>query len=273
MLLKNLCESFNAAILDARQKPIITLLEKIRYWLMSRYYVKRESVSKWVQPVGKMIMKVIEKNKSVARHCQCTRADTHRFQMQYKDFECFSVNLVEKVCTCRLFQLSGIPCGHALSAIWSGNLNIMDFVDVAYKKDTLLAQYIGIIEPMPSPDKWPNVCQNPIHPPSESVFPGRPKKARRRETDEPPPATATKASRVGQPNHCSNCGSVGHSKRSCKNPAKDQNVKGKRMGRPPKKNPTPSTVRRNTRRAKQQAREDAQGGSTSQTQPQQSQQQ
>ncbi|XP_062075862.1 uncharacterized protein LOC133779988 [Humulus lupulus] len=40
MLLNNLCESFNTAILDARQKPIITLLEKIRYWLMSRYYVK-----------------------------------------------------------------------------------------------------------------------------------------------------------------------------------------------------------------------------------------
>lgn len=52
-----------------------------------------------------------------------------------------------------------------------------------------------------------------------------------------------------------------------------QNVKGKRMGRPPKKNPTPSTVKRNIRRAKQQAREAAQGGSTSQTQPQQSQQQ
>ncbi|XP_062085949.1 uncharacterized protein LOC133792058 [Humulus lupulus] len=40
MLLNNLCESFNAAILDAREKPIISLLEKIRYWLMNKYYVK-----------------------------------------------------------------------------------------------------------------------------------------------------------------------------------------------------------------------------------------
>ncbi|XP_062088508.1 uncharacterized protein LOC133795074 [Humulus lupulus] len=247
MLLNNLCESFNATILDAREKPIITLLEKIRYWLMNRYYVKRDSVRKWVQPVGKRILKVIEKNKLVARHCQCTRVDAHRFQVQYKDFKCFSMNLVEKVYTCRLFQLSGIPCRHALSAIWSGNLNIMDFVNVAYKKDTLLAQYIGIIEPMPSLDKWPDVGQNPIYPPSETVLPGRPKKSRRREIDEPPSATATKASRVGQPNHCINCG--------------NQNVKGKRMGRPPKTNPTPSTVKRNIRRAKQQAREAAQGNS------------
>ena len=31
MLLNNLCESFNSAIMPARDKPIITLLEKLRF--------------------------------------------------------------------------------------------------------------------------------------------------------------------------------------------------------------------------------------------------
>ncbi|XP_059310363.1 uncharacterized protein LOC132061605 [Lycium ferocissimum] len=36
VLLNNLCEVFNSMILDARDKPIVTLLEKLRYLLMAR---------------------------------------------------------------------------------------------------------------------------------------------------------------------------------------------------------------------------------------------
>ncbi|XP_062118333.1 uncharacterized protein LOC133831947 [Humulus lupulus] len=129
---------------------------KSHFRLHVKLCVKRESVSKWVHPVGKMVREVIEKNKHVARHCQSTRADSHKFQAHFRDSEWFSVNLVDRVCTCRCYQLTGIPCGHALAAIWSSNLNVMDFVDLAYKKEAFIAQYAGIIEPMPSPNKWPD---------------------------------------------------------------------------------------------------------------------
>ncbi|XP_030478335.2 uncharacterized protein LOC115695410 [Cannabis sativa] len=59
-LLNNLCESFNNAITDARDKSIITLLEKLRYWLMCRFQKKRETVTRWNEPVGKNIRKLIE---------------------------------------------------------------------------------------------------------------------------------------------------------------------------------------------------------------------
>ncbi|XP_062085693.1 uncharacterized protein LOC133791793 [Humulus lupulus] len=216
MLLNNLCESFNSAKLDAREKPIITLLEKIRLWLMSRLCVKRESVSKWVHPVGKRVREVIEKNKHVARHCDGPKTG---------------------------YQLTGIPCGNVLAAIWSSNLNVMDFVDSAYKKEAFIAQYAGIIKPMPSPDKWPDPGQNPI-PPTENVLPGRPKKSRKREPDEPPAPNATKARRVGQ---------LINTKVCCLQP-----VQRRRMGRPPKKNPAPETIKRKKRRVRQKAREAAQ---------------
>ena len=53
MLLNNLCESFNSAILPARDKPIVTLLERIRFWLMCRFVAKRCEAEKWTHPVGK----------------------------------------------------------------------------------------------------------------------------------------------------------------------------------------------------------------------------
>ncbi|KAK2638292.1 hypothetical protein Ddye_026087 [Dipteronia dyeriana] len=41
MACNNICEAFNAAILAARDKPIITMLEMIRNYLMTRLVRKR----------------------------------------------------------------------------------------------------------------------------------------------------------------------------------------------------------------------------------------
>lgn len=45
MLLNNIFESFNGAILHASDKPIITVLKGIKVYLMNRITRKRESVN------------------------------------------------------------------------------------------------------------------------------------------------------------------------------------------------------------------------------------
>ncbi|XP_074271165.1 uncharacterized protein LOC141595091 [Silene latifolia] len=47
MLLKNMCESFNATLKDARDKPILTHMEWIRRYVMKRHYQKREGLKTW----------------------------------------------------------------------------------------------------------------------------------------------------------------------------------------------------------------------------------
>ncbi|XP_062089747.1 uncharacterized protein LOC133796292 [Humulus lupulus] len=181
MVLNNLCESFNSAILMARDKPIITLLEKLRFWLMCRFYTKRETISKMVHPVGKRILQIIEKNKKVARNCFPRRFDKTKFEVTFLSNETFVVDLVTKACTCRGFQLTGTPCGHALACIWFSNVQLMDFVDDFYKRAALEVTYAGVIEPMPSPDKRPNIGLNLVIPPEPTNMSGRPKKSRNRE--------------------------------------------------------------------------------------------
>ncbi|KAL8498861.1 hypothetical protein ACS0TY_021990 [Phlomoides rotata] len=46
MLLNNVFECFNAAILDARDKPVITMFEWLRQWLMTRLRVCRDRAAK-----------------------------------------------------------------------------------------------------------------------------------------------------------------------------------------------------------------------------------
>ena len=65
MLINNLCESFNSSIMAAREKPIVTLLEKVRFWLMCRFANKRLEVQKWHYPVGHRVLELIEKYKEL----------------------------------------------------------------------------------------------------------------------------------------------------------------------------------------------------------------
>ena len=79
ILLNNLCESFNGAIVHARDKPIITLLEMIRCYIMKRVESKLAYVSKWKHLVGPRVFKLIEKNKIQSRECIVEYADDLAF--------------------------------------------------------------------------------------------------------------------------------------------------------------------------------------------------
>lgn len=59
-----ICESFNAAIVHARKKPIITMLEEIRRFVMDRMYCKRLKGQKWNLAICPSIRrKIVDKRK------------------------------------------------------------------------------------------------------------------------------------------------------------------------------------------------------------------
>ena len=64
-----MCESFNATILEVREKPIIKLLELVRGYIMKRIVSNREATSKWKNPVGPKFWKLLESSKTLAMDC------------------------------------------------------------------------------------------------------------------------------------------------------------------------------------------------------------
>lgn len=184
ILLNNLCESFNGAIVEARDKPIITLLEMIRCYIMKRIKSKIESIRKWKHPVGPRVFKLIEKNKMQSRECIVEYAGDLAFQV--KDFygNQYVVNLKEKNCACNRWSLCGVPCSHAIASILSRGLNIYDYVHESLLKSTYEKLYSHILKPINGPKMWKKTGKNPVQLPTFKKQRGRPKKMRRKEADE-----------------------------------------------------------------------------------------
>jgi hypothetical protein len=68
----------------------------------------------------------------------------------------FVVNLKERTCSCRAWDVSGIPCKHAIAYITSiPGEKIEDHVDNYYSVQSFRAAYEGTIPSIPDKSMWP----------------------------------------------------------------------------------------------------------------------
>eukprot|EP00257_Ricinus_communis_P021425 XP_015580917.1 uncharacterized protein LOC107262060 [Ricinus communis] len=98
----------------------------------------------------------------------------------------FVVDIKDKTCTCRRFDLTGIPCCHAVCAIWYKHDNPENYLDDYYKVSTYLKTYRHLLNPTTSYEFWPRATAPPLLPPAP-VQPkqrGRSVPKRRLEEDE-----------------------------------------------------------------------------------------
>lgn len=220
MLLNNIAGSFNAWIKDARDKPIITMLESIRRQLLVRFHKKRVGAEAAKQQTPNAlcpkIFKLFEKIKSDSRLCVCQWQSGLEFEIDHPYGARRVVDLKMMTCTCGKWQLTGIPCIHACSAIYHSRHRPEEYVDDCYRLVTYLRSYKQGIHAMPGPEAWPEGGNAVILPPHVRVQPGRPRKARKREPDEP--KVPYKVSRHGYVVKCGNCGNEGHNARACPHP-------------------------------------------------------
>ncbi|KAL3640152.1 hypothetical protein CASFOL_015120 [Castilleja foliolosa] len=218
VLTNNMCESFNSLILPARDKPIITMLEAIRNIMMARMDNNREAAKKWDSVICPRIKKIIDKNEKEASELIPMRSDDWKFQITGAN-EQYNVNILEGSCTCRRWQLTGIPCRHAISAIWCRKEEPVWYVNKFYTVETYKMAYNGSILGINGPELWPIIDLPPPLPPHVLKKSGRPKKLRRRNPNEPPAAAPVSSSnpnrlkKVQRSLKCKTCGEFGHNSR------------------------------------------------------------
>jgi hypothetical protein len=177
----NLAESFNNWIKHHKSLNLDDFFDKARQLIMILWNRRRKVAKKLDGLILPHIMKrlnvmtrelnleVVESSEEVA---EVTALGGSGFR--------FVVNLQERTCSCRQWQVSGLPCKHALAFITSlTNAHIRQYVDVYYSLEKFRSAYAQLIPVMPDKNQWPQSDHGFfMHPPLLKATAGRPKTER-----------------------------------------------------------------------------------------------
>ncbi|XP_057719130.1 uncharacterized protein LOC130933515 [Arachis stenosperma] len=197
----NMTEVWNAKIVHYRGKPILTMLEELRCYIMRRMAQHKKALSMYTGVV----------------------APVFEVQMHMKKL---GVHLGNSTCTCNMWQLTGISCVHAMAAIAKRGDRADTYVHKWLKMDAFRATYGHSISPVYSEEYWEKSGEISSIPPKIKRPIGRPVKRRKRDPVEDG-AEGNKAKRTFRVT-CGKCGETGHNAKTCKGaPKAGTNPKGK----------------------------------------------
>ncbi|GKB00966.1 mutator type transposase [Tanacetum coccineum] len=127
-----------------------------------------------------------------------------------------------RVCSCRKWELTGIPCKHVVAVIYNMSENSVgvsipkQWVHAAYRLETWAHVYSFKINPCNGKKMWPVVeSLVVIIPPLYKPSVGRPPKKRKKSHDEiaSESCSSGKLSRKGKSVKCGKCRNVGHNRK------------------------------------------------------------
>lgn len=119
LIVNNISEVFNNYILEQRDKPIHTMIEQIRVKLMARYANNRNGAANGQWEIAPHYVEKLEIEKRAARWCQSVPSTNVLWQVSRIGHETFVVDLEKQTCGCFKWQFTGMPCKHAISAIYA----------------------------------------------------------------------------------------------------------------------------------------------------------
>ncbi|KAL3629927.1 hypothetical protein CASFOL_026239 [Castilleja foliolosa] len=212
-------ESLNTWILEASGLPIIQMMECIRRQLMTWFNERRETSMQWTSILVPSAERRVAEALDQARTYQVLRANEAEFEVTSHE----GTNIVDirnRCCICRGWQLYGLPCAHAVAALLSCRQNVHRFTESCFTVATYRKTYSQTIHPIPDKMLWKELSEGDpnaskaavemiIHPPKSLRPPGRPRKKRVRAEDR---------GRMKRVVHCSRCNQTGHFRTTCAAP-------------------------------------------------------
>ncbi|XP_073292264.1 uncharacterized protein [Primulina huaijiensis] len=214
----NINDTLNSWILEASGLPIVQMMECIRRQLMIWFNERREASMQWTS----LLVPSAERRVSEALE----RAHTHQvLRANEAEFEVIShegtniVDIRNRCCLCRGWQLYGLPCSHAVAALLSCRQNVQRFTESCFTVATYRKAYSQTIHPVPDRTLWREMSEGQhsespneevvVNPPKSLRPPGQPRKRRTSAGDR------AQAKRIVR---CSRCNQTGHFRTTCATP-------------------------------------------------------
>jgi hypothetical protein len=128
------------------------MLEMIRKQLQRRYQLKRDGIKTLK---GKLCPRIVDKLEAIgeeAANCLSRYADDDLFEVE-QGRRTYVVDLGKRTCGYKKWEMTGIPCAHAHSAITFHGHKPEDYVDHCYSIEMYKKAYAPIIYPIPSEEQ------------------------------------------------------------------------------------------------------------------------
>ncbi|XP_019239639.1 PREDICTED: uncharacterized protein LOC109219619 [Nicotiana attenuata] len=210
VMTSNIAESINAVNKDARELPVMRLLEYMTNLLQQWNNKNRKSAMETSTELGEKYDKILREN-LIASEQMTVRPATEQLYTVFEGVRRNIVCLEEGTCSCRKFQMDKLPCPHAWAVLKNQQLKPGQYCSFYYKKDKLLRTYEFSVNPMPDESLWvipTEVMEDVVLPPKGRRNAGRPRKERLK------PASEKESKRAFS---CSVCGQGGHNRKTSRN--------------------------------------------------------
>ncbi|CAL5189906.1 unnamed protein product [Lathyrus oleraceus] len=211
-------ESFNSVILDSRAKPLVIMLEEIKTCIIERWANNRmrfQNVSN--NEIFPNIRRKINRTNTFTNLWLVRMYDEHMFEVRHvkNSAETFTVNLKDDICSYKRWDLTGLPCVHALSSMKIMNFKIDNYIHEYYRKSRYMAVYKHVIYPVNGSNIWVKTPYPDVQPPKYRNMYGILKNGSNLEQGEIN-GIDRKMRGIGFIVKCSRCNKAGHDKLTCK---------------------------------------------------------
>ncbi|KAM1110956.1 hypothetical protein ACFX13_010361 [Malus domestica] len=204
----NFGELFYCWASDAHELPITQMVDVIRGKIMELIYSRREGSNEWLTRLAPSMEEKLEKETQKIGNLQVLLlAGGSRFEVHGDTTEVVDVDRWD--CSCRGWQITGLPCCHAIAVIRCLGRSPNDYCSRYFTTESYRLTYSEPILPVPNVDipvmKASSQVLVTVTPPPTRRPPGRPTTKKYGSQD--------MAKRQLQ---CSRCKGLGHNKSTCK---------------------------------------------------------
>lgn len=172
----NFGELFYGWVSDAHDLPITQMVDAIRGKIMELIYTRRNESNQWVTRLTPSMEERLEKESLNISSLQVLTSSGTKFEVRGDTVDFVDVDHCD--CTCRGWQLTGLPCCHAIAVMVCLGRDPYDYCARYFTADSYRSTYSESIHPIPSLErpkkKDASQAAVTVNPPPTRRPPGRP---------------------------------------------------------------------------------------------------
>lgn len=207
LMTSNFGQQFYSWVSEAHELPITQMIDVLRGKMMESIYTRRVDSSQWETKITPSKEERLQKETSIAQSLQVLLSHGSTFEVRGESVDIVDIDNWD--CSCKEWQLTGLPCCHAIAVFECIGRSPYDYCSRYFTAESYRLTYAESIHPVPNVDR-PVQGESAevvvtVTPPPTKRPPGRPKMKQAESIDI-----------IKRQLQCSKCKGLGHNKKTCK---------------------------------------------------------